>query len=518
MAAVLIVSDRPNLVEELRPALEALGHPVVGVAGGGTSACAMLDACRPGLLILDAALSADVPPDGLAGLAVRLRGEAGRPLLLAGTPAGRPEADRLAAAGACGPLPLPARPGELAFAVAAALQASARLRALQEREELYRRLAENARDVLFRLSLPDGRCEYVSPAVLALTGHPPRDFYRMPDLYRRLIAPAWREDFERRWRQMLAGEIVDEYEVAIRHISGEERWLRQRGVLLRGADGRPVALEAIATDVTARRAAEERSRRLEEQLLEARKLEAVGRLAGGIAHDFNNLLTCVLGCADLLRRDPALPERQASFAREIHTAAERGAELVRRLLLFSRKLPFSPQPVDLAARVEGLLAPLRRLVGPDIRLEIDLSRGAPAVQADPLLVDQVVLNLADNARNAMPQGGALALQVREVRLEGERAGLYVRLTARDTGVGMDERTRRRLFEPFFTTREPGRGTGLGLAMVHGIVESCGGFLRVDSAPGKGSAFEVWLPALPDGRGDCPGPPDSVILGGEERCD
>ncbi len=249
------------------------------------------------------------------------------------------------------------------------------------------------------------------------------------------------------------------------------------------------ALLVAARDVT-------RATAVEQALRQSQKMEAIGRLAGGVAHDFNNLLTVILGGLSDGLLD--LPEQHA--AREglldAHRSARRAAELTRQLLAFSRKSPMVLRPVDVGEVAEGMRKMLRRLIGEDVQLSLLRPEGVWAARTDPGQLEQVLLNLGVNARDAMPWGGRLEIAVGN-RLVGEGAGIppgeYVALSVRDTGVGMSEEVRAHLFEPFFTTKERGKGTGLGLATVYGIVQQCGGLIRVESAPGKGSVFEVLLP-------------------------
>jgi signal transduction histidine kinase len=239
--------------------------------------------------------------------------------------------------------------------------------------------------------------------------------------------------------------------------------------------------------------------RLETQLKQAAKLEAVGRLAGGIAHDFNNLLTVINGCAELLAEAvPADHPRAGPLVADIRHAGAKAAALTGQLLVFSRKKDVALTAVDLNATVAETARLLRRVIGEDIRVETRLAPDLPAVRAEPGLLHQVVMNLAVNAKDAMPGGGTLALETRLVADPDPDGGdppddrTYVRLTVADTGCGMDEQTQARLFEPFFTTKGLGQGTGLGLATVYGIVQALRGRVRIRSAVGKGSTFHVDL--------------------------
>jgi PAS domain S-box-containing protein len=262
-----------------------------------------------------------------------------------------------------------------------------------------------------------------------------------------------------------------------------------------GSDARP-EMTVFVRDITERRA-------LEEQLRQSQKLEAIGRLAGGVAHDFNNILMSIMGSADLLlmelgREDPARGE-----ATEIKQSVQRGAGLTRQLLAFSRRQATRQQLFALGDVVSGMETMLRRLIGPEIEFEIVRGEQPTMVMADPAQIEQVLLNLVVNARDAMPEGGRLSVRVEEVELDAAtamahaegRTGRYARLSVSDTGTGIDEQTRAKLFEPFFTTKEQGKGTGLGLSIVYGIVKQSLGYITVVSEVGRGATFLIYLPAV-----------------------
>ncbi len=274
-------------------------------------------------------------------------------------------------------------------------------------------------------------------------------------------------------------------EYRVRHENGSWLVLDDAGALLRGERGGADRAVGVLSDVTERKA-------LEAQLRHAQKMEAVGLLAGGVAHDFNNLLLTVQGRAELLLaglRERGDERRQVE---EIQSAAERAAHLTRQLLAFSRRQPLRPRVVDLNALVLDLADMLRRLIGEDVELSLGLDPALGRVRADPGVLDQVVMNLVVNARDAMPRGGRVMLETANVERRGAPC---VALAVRDTGIGMDAQTRARIFEPYFTTKDPGRGTGLGLSTVDGIVRQSGGQIEVESAPGKGSTFRVVLPRV-----------------------
>ncbi len=277
--------------------------------------------------------------------------------------------------------------------------------------------------------------------------------------------------------------------------------------MLEAAEGSCIA---YVVDLSKRRA-------LEAQLRQAQKMDAIGRLAGGIAHDFNNILTAILGYGELASSTLAPDSPLKANLDEIHHAAQRAAGLTRQLLIFSRKQVLQPKILDLNAVVEGTERLLRRLIGEDVTLVTALAAGVDPVRADPGQLEQVVLNLAVNARDAMPRGGRLTIETANVDSDGTWAeqhpgrppGRHVLLAVADSGTGMDEATKNRIFEPFFTTKEAGKGTGLGLATVFGIVEQAGGLIEVDSEPGRGTKVRIYLPSVE-------GVPDSAASGFSSR--
>ena len=244
---------------------------------------------------------------------------------------------------------------------------------------------------------------------------------------------------------------------------------------------------------------------LEAQLRQAQKMEAVGRLAGGVAHDFNNVLTVIQGFLGVAEQELDPDSRARMALEQVKEGARRGADLVRQLLLFSRKKSMERQPVDCNRAIASLQKMIRRFIGEDITIETDLAADPAVVLGDPANIDQIVMNLAVNARDAMPDGGILTLATNRFTADlaycnrhlDARPGEYVCITVSDTGIGMDPQTRERIFEPFFTTKEEGRGTGLGLAVVYGIVKEHGGWISCDSEPGNGAVFKVFLPAHGD---------------------
>jgi two-component system, cell cycle sensor histidine kinase and response regulator CckA len=289
-------------------------------------------------------------------------------------------------------------------------------------------------------------------------------------------------------------EGVWQGETALRDHHGRELSVSQVILRHQSEDGRAVFLSTVARDLS-------RTKELEEQVRLAQKMEAIGRLAGGVAHDFNNLLTAILGYSELLLLDNSLDTKRRSQIDEIAKAGTRAAALTRQLLTFSRREAVEPEVLDLNARVKGLEAMVMRVIGEDVVFSTALDPAAPRVFGDSGQIEQILLNLVVNGRDAMPGGGRLSVRTALVQAEAPLStapplgpGNYAALIVRDTGHGMDAGTRQRIFEPFFTTKPPGKGTGLGLSTIFGIVEAHGGGIAVDSTPGAGSTFTVYLPA------------------------
>jgi PAS domain S-box-containing protein len=352
--------------------------------------------------------------------------------------------------------------------------------------------------------------------------------------------------FVRKDREVLAKRTLEDIpEEPIATVHGP-RWLHTRKIGIFSETGEPKYLLGISIDITERKRADELLKashqqlqrdvvertlalgreadqrrlaeqallRTEEQLRHAQKMEAVGKLAGGVAHDFNNLLSIVLSYCDLILQDSGADERIRRIAQEIRGAGVRAADLTRQLLAFSRQQVFQARIVDLNEVLESMRRILEPLLGEDVELTIRAQSGLQSVKADPTQLEQVVMNLAVNARDAMPTGGKLVIETANINLDGDfvaqhlgaTVGPHVVLSVRDTGVGMDRDTQSRIFEPFFTTKERSKGTGLGMSTVFGIVKQSGGFISVWSELGQGATFKIYLPAV---RGTSISPDEST---------
>lgn len=352
-------------------------------------------------------------------------------------------------------------------------------------EERFRQLADNIQDVFWMRDLITQQILYVSPAYEKIWGRTCESLYESSQDWLRGVHPL---DRARVRKAAQTKQATGEYDEKFRIVrpDGKVRWVRDRAFPIQDASGAVVRVAGLAEDIT-------EYQQLEQQVRQAAKMEALGRLAGGVAHDFNNLLTVIRGyCSFLLQSIPDGDARHAQLV-EIRKAADRGAGLTQQLLLFSRGQAVQPKVVDLNAVLERMLEMVQRLVGEDVQITTTLAEQLWPVKLDMGQLEQVIVNLAVNARDAMPQGGHLYIETMNVLNEADKTAPAVRLIVRDTGCGMDEQTKAQVFEPFFTTKKPGKGTGLGLATVHGIITKSDGTIQVQSAPGQGSTFIIEFP-------------------------
>jgi two-component system, cell cycle sensor histidine kinase and response regulator CckA len=376
---------------------------------------------------------------------------------------------------------------------------------LRRSEERYRLMIEGSEQVFFYAHDAEGRLEYVSPSVRDMLGYPPEDL--VGTSYEQLLVDDPVNEAARVQTDdaLTRGTGVQSYAALVRHREGPELWIElTESPILR--EGQVVGIQGFARDVTERRNAEQALRESEERLRHAQKMEAVGRLAGGIAHDFNNLLSVIGGTADLVLMDVEEESDLREDIEEIKRASQRASGLTRQLLTFSRQQVLRPKVIDLNEVVVDVEKMLARLIGEDIDLAVNTSDSACPIFADPGQVEQVLMNLAVNARDAMERGGTLLIGTAELSNveaaalgapEPLEPGRYAHLLVQDTGGGIPAEIRSEIFDPFFTTKPVGQGTGLGLSTVYGIVRQSKGQIWVESEEGRGATFHVIVPCAGD---------------------
>ena len=367
---------------------------------------------------------------------------------------------------------------------------------IRENEQRFRELAENVREVFFSMDPATGRAQYVSPSYEELFGHSLEHAYATPHAWTEGIHPDDRDQTFAADRLAAESGVQADAVYRIVRPDGSTRWVRGRSSPVRNAKGEIIRVVGIAEDITD-------LKRTEAQSLQSAKMEAVGRLAGGIAHDFNNLLTVILSYGQLQIDEHASDDPRRPDLEQIVSAARRAADLTKQLLAFSRRQVLQPQVLDLSDLVMNLTRMLERVIGENIDLKSNLTSRIGCVRADSGGIEQIIMNLVVNARDAMPSGGTVTIETANVEMSGADVGAqdpiapgpYVLLAVSDTGEGLDEAIKGHLFEPFFTTKERGKGTGLGLSTVYGIVKQSGGYVVAESERGRGATFKVYLPRI-----------------------
>jgi two-component system, cell cycle sensor histidine kinase and response regulator CckA len=367
-------------------------------------------------------------------------------------------------------------------------------RELLERNELFHLITENAEDMIAVVDF-DGNRIYNSPAYQRVLGYT-ADELRNSKPHEQ-IHPDDRANLVTAALEAQQGGVGRRVEYRMSHKDGSWRLLESTASVVPSKSGPATKMVIVNRDITERR-------QLEEKFRQAHKMEAIGRLSGGIAHDFNNLLGVIIGYAEILQERLVESDPLRVSADEIVKAGKRAASLTRQLLAFSRQQILEPEVLDLNEIVADIEKMLRRVIGEDIELGADLDPGLGHVKADRGQLEQLFLNLAVNARDAMPDGGRLLIETRSFEMSEEyvrsypypvKTGFYARVTVKDTGMGMDADVQARIFEPFFTTKEKGKGTGLGLSTVYGVVKQSGGYIEVHSEIGKGAAFAIYFPTV-----------------------
>ena len=378
--------------------------------------------------------------------------------------------------------------------------------ALRESEEWFRQVAENTREVIWVTDPEKNEMIYVSSAYEEIWGHTCESLYERPRSFLDAIDPMDRERVTTALAKQPLGEYDEEYRIVRR--DGTVRWIRDRAFPIRDRRGHVYRIVGIADDITERKATEE-------QLRQVQKMEAVGQLTRGVAHDFNNLLTIITGSLELLAERLTENERLHRLAQAALGAALRGADLSGRLLTFSRRQPLAPKVIDLNKLISGMTEVLQRTLSEDIEIETVTARRLWKASADSSQLQNALINLAVNARDAMPAGGMLTIESANVHIDENyaaahadlTAGPYVMLAVSDTGTGMSPEVAERAFEPFFTTKETDEGSGLGLSMVHSFVKQAGGQVNIYSELSHGTTVKIYLPRASERQVDAdPEPP------------
>ncbi len=498
---ILVVEDEAIIAEEIQDRLARLKFDVVGVEDTGPQAIEAVRRHQPDLVLMDIRLKGKM--DGIQ-TAEEIRKQANVPIVYLTAHSDSATLQRAKETAPLGYVLKPIHERELEVAIELAMHRHTLETRLRESESRYAVTLQSIGDAVLATDAV-GRITFLNRVAESLTG--------------------WRSDEA---KGMLAGEIfavVDEVSrepipnPISRCLDTAETVRLTAAALLLARDGNAVPIDDSAApilgsdgdllgavvafrDIRDRRQAENALLKAETQLRQAQKLEAVGQLAGGVAHDFNNFLTAINGYCELLLQTAMLDENSTRMVRRIFEVSERSAQLTRQLLAFSRQQKLSPRAIDLNRLIEHSNMLLRRLIDENIAIKLSLARDLPTVIADPVQIEQIIMNLVVNARDAMPNGGTLRIETSSMMVSepliGPRAememGQYIQIAISDTGVGMDAATQERIFEPFFTTKERGKGTGLGLATVYGIVKQSGGFIYVYSEVGHGSVFKIFLPA------------------------
>jgi len=386
----------------------------------------------------------------------------------------------------------------IGYQISQAIALSRTIARLAASEQRFRELVQTVEAIVWEMDVATQRITFVSQQAEKLLGYPVGRWYAESDFWRRYIHPDDYDQVIALQRRVASGGEAHNIEHRALAADGRVVWLRDIIHLVPDRDPKTPLLRGLMIDIT-------QQKQLEEQFHQSQKMEAIGRLAGGVAHDFNNLLTAIAGYCEFLLEDLDVSDPHRNDVDEIKKASDRAAGLTRQLLAFSHRQILAPQVLDLNRVVAQMEKLLGRLIGADVKLIMALDPALAPVKADPSQVEQVILNLIVNARDAMPEGGTITIRTANVRIGTSqlsmssplKPGTYVMLAVSDTGVGMDAEVQSQMFEPFFTTKDAGKGTGLGLSTVYGIVKQSGGDIFVDSTIGQGSTLKIYIPCLAD---------------------
>ncbi len=499
---ILIVEDEALIAEEIRDRLTRLGFKPVGPVDSAADALRVAEQARPDLVLMDIRLKGKMDGIEAAGF---IRQHMEIPVVYITAHSDRATLQRSRDTAPFAYVLKPFQERDLMVAIEMAIHRHSLEQRLKESEQRYATTLESIGDGVISTDI-EGRVTFMNPVAEALTGWKFAEAEGLPveEVFPVVEEAGWTL-IENPLRQALDQRSVVSFADPFLLIGRDGLVIPvdDCAAPIIDAKGRVTGAVVAFRDIRNRRLAEDALRKAEEHLRQSQKMEAIGRLAGGVAHDFNNLLTVINGYSEILLRKSSLDDATRTIIEQINGAGERAASLTRQLLAFGRKQVLELKILDLNALVEGLEEMLRRLLGEDLDLAVTYGQGLGHVEADPGQIEQVIMNLAINARDAMPEGGKLLIETGNVDLDETikktrpeiEPGRYAQLAVSDTGSGMDEATMDHLFEPFFTTKEIGKGTGLGLATVYGIVKQSGGFIYVYSEPGHGTTFKIYLPVV-----------------------
>jgi two-component system cell cycle sensor histidine kinase/response regulator CckA len=498
-AKILVVEDEYIVAMALEKSLEHMGYVVAATADSGRAAIEKASETRPDLVLMDIRLKG--PMDGIeAGATIHTRFDL--PLVYTTAYADEDTLQRARITEPYGYIIKPFDDRDLRTAIEIALHRHRADKKVRDSEQRFSTTLASIADAVVAADA-DGSVSFMNPAAEALTG-----WHQSDALGKKMSSALWVVDedghmvAEKTVRKVLrAGGAFSLANHILITQAGTEVPVDCTVAPIRNGQGAISGVVMAVRDITGIRRADEEKHSLQGQLRQAQKMEAVGLLAGGVAHDFNNLLTVIEGNAQLGMMQLRPDDRGYEEFETIERTAEQAAHLTRQLLAFSRRQILQPRQLDLNQLVRTFTQLLERVMGANIRLHLDLAPKCGAVFADPQALQQVLMNLVVNAKDAMPEGGELRILTRVLKADAAyrrthpaaTAHEYVRLTVSDTGTGMDDSTLKRLFEPFFTTKEVGKGTGLGLPVVYGIVKQHDGWIDVNSSPGKGPRFDIYLP-------------------------
>lgn len=403
---------------------------------------------------------------------------------------------------------------EVASQLGGLFQRKIAIDALKDSEERFRQITENINGAFWVTGASKDETLYISPVYETIWGRPCEELYKRPGTWMDAIHPDDRERVVGALSKQPSGEYDEVYRIV--RSDASVRWIRERAFPIKNESGEVYRIAGIAEDIT-------EQKKLQDHIAQAQKLDAIGEVTGGVAHDFNNILTAIMGFANLLQMKTPEHDPRRHDVEQIISAAKKAAILTQSLLAFSRQKASETEPIKISEAIRTITNLLARLIREDVELRLDIKDEALVVNADLVQFDQILINLATNARDAMGDGGLLTIGLEPIEMNSEflrssgfgRIGRYALITVSDTGTGMDEETKKKIFEPFFTSKEAGKGTGLGLSIVYSIVKRHNGFINVYSERGRGTTFKIYLPATDEPVKEQIEPAADRVRGGNE---